>query len=105
MSEEEIIDGIRNPGRFDADAESLEEAERLVRRALPHAIEVEPAQAGQPYPSPPSGVDAWFQRHPPEPNVGQPKPHLKYADWTGGKKERGGSWGHVFFPPGAAGES
>jgi len=26
-------------------------------------------------------------------------PHIKYADWTGGKKGSGGTWGHLFFPP------
>ena len=43
----------------------------------------------------------WFQRHPPDavPGSNDPDlPHLKYADWSRGKKNRGGSWGHLFFP-------
>ncbi len=47
----------------------------------------------------PQGVKAWFQVHPAEPAVGNNLPHVKYADWTGGKKGRGGSWSHIFFPP------
>ena len=54
---------------------------------------------GVPYPSPPPGVKAWFQVQPAEPNVGNMLPHIKYADWTGGKKGSGGTWGHLFFPP------
>jgi hypothetical protein len=99
MSEDDIIDGIRSPGRFDATAESEDDARRLVRNALPHAVELPAAVAGVPYPSPPAGVKAWFQPHPAEPSAGHPLPHLKYADWTDGKKGRGGSWGHLFFPP------
>ena len=99
MSDDEIIEGIRSPGRFDADVESPEDAERLVREALPNARELPPAESGVPYPPPPPGTDAWFQRHPAEPAVGNNQPHVKYADWTRGKKGRGGSWGHIFFPP------
>lgn len=102
MTDEEIIEGIRRPGRFDAVAGSGEDARRLVRAALPHAAELPPAEPGEPYPSPPAGTDAWYQRHPAEPGVGNDLPHVKYADWTAGKKGRGGSWGHVFFPPGTA---
>src|SRR5437899_6649223 len=92
MKDEEIIEGIRRPGRFDAIVGSDGEAERLVRTALPHAEELPPAEPGLAYPPPPPGTEAWYQRHPPEPGVGNEFPHLKYADWTGGKKGRGGSW-------------
>ena len=66
---------------------------------MPDVIELPRAVAGQPYAGPPAGVRKWFQVHPPELGVGNDLPHLKYADWTGGKKGRGGSWGHLSFPP------
>jgi hypothetical protein len=99
MTEDEIIKGIRNPGRFDAVVVSEADALRIVRTALPHAMELPPAVAGQPYPSPPPGVRAWFQVQPAEPAAGNELPHVKYADWTGGKKGSGGTWGHLLFPP------
>lgn len=100
-TENEIIKGIKAPGKFDATVASEAEARRLVQTALPHATELPPAVAGQPYPSPPKGVKAWFQVHPPDaaPGSGLPDlPHIKYADWTGGKRGSGGNWGHIFFP-------
>jgi hypothetical protein len=100
MTEDEIIKGIQQPGRFDAEVGSEVDARRIVGTALPHAVELPRATMGQPYASPPQGVKAWFQVHPPEPAVGNVKPHVKYADWTRGKKGRGGSWGHISFPPG-----
>jgi hypothetical protein len=103
MTDDEIIEGVRRPGRFDAVVGSEEQAERLVRTALPHAAELPPAEPGAQYPPPPPGTRAWFQRHPAEPNAGNDLPHLKYADWTAGKKGRGGTWGHVSFPPPAEG--
>ena len=99
MSPDEIIEGIQAPGKFDAIVDSEADAVGIVRTALPHATEVSSAVAGQPYPSPPIGVKAWFQSHPAETGVGNDLPHVKYADWTRGKKGRGGSWGHLFFPP------
>lgn len=99
MTEADIIKGIQAAGRFDATVRSDAEALRLVRTALPHATELPPAVAGQHYPSPPPGVKAWFQVQPAEPSAGNNLPHVKYADWTRGKKGRGGSWGHIFFPP------
>jgi hypothetical protein len=99
VSDDEIIDGIRQPGRFDGTVASEEEARRLVRRALPDAVELPRAVAGQPYTGPSPGTRKWFQVHPPEPGVGNDLPHVKYADWTRGKKGQGGSWGHLFFPP------
>jgi hypothetical protein len=100
MTEAEIIRGVQQPGRFDAVVGSEADARRLVQKALPHAVELPPAVAGQPYASPPQGIKAWFQVHPPEPVAGNNLPHVKYVDWTGGKKGRGGSWGHIGFPSG-----
>jgi hypothetical protein len=47
MTEEEIIRGIEQPGKFDASVGSEADARRLVRTALPHAQELPPARAGQ----------------------------------------------------------
>jgi hypothetical protein len=99
-TDDEIIEGIQLPGRFDAVVPSEAAGRRLIREAMPDAIELPPAIVDQPYPTPPPGVRKWFQVHPAEPAVANDLPHLKYADWTGGKKGRGGSWGHLFFPPG-----
>ncbi|MBI1830678.1 MAG: hypothetical protein HYR84_04420 [Planctomycetes bacterium] len=99
MSDADIIKGIQAPGRFDAAAGSEDEAKRLVKTALPHAVELPPARAGQAYASPPKGAKAWYQVHPAEPEADNDLPHVKYADWTKGKRGRGGSWGHLFFPP------
>ena len=99
VRDDEVIDGVRRPGRFDAAVASEAGARRLIRLALPNAAELPRALPGLPYPSPPAAVRSWFQLHPPEPAVGHDLPHVKYADWTGGKKGRGGTWGHLFFPP------
>jgi len=97
MTEDEIINGIKKSRKFDAIVSSEVEARRIVETALPHAIELPPAVVGKPYPSAP--VKAWFQVQPAEPSVGNDLPHIKYEDWTAGKKRTGGSWGHIFFPP------
>jgi hypothetical protein len=99
VSDDDIIRGIRQPGRFDATAASEAEARRFSRAALPDAVELPRAVVGEPYAGPPVGIRKWFQVHPPEPDVGNDLPHVKYADWTRGKKGRGGSWGHIYFPP------
>jgi len=99
VNDDDIVRGIRDPGKFDAVVPSEAEARRLIRAAMPDAAELPPAIIGRAYPSPPSGERKWFQVHPPEPSVANDLPHIKYADWTGGKKGRGGSWGHLFFPP------
>jgi hypothetical protein len=98
-TEADCVEGVKAPGRYDATVGSEAEARRIVGQALPHAQELVPAIAGQAYPAPPTGVQAWFQVHPAEPVVGNVLPHVKYADWTGGKKGSGGTWGHLFFPP------
>lgn len=98
MTDDEIIKGIRSPGRFDADVDSAEEAERLVRIALPKARGLPDATEGLPYPTAPPGTDAWYQRHPAEPAIGNNKPHLKYVDWSRGKKGRGGTLGPHLLP-------
>jgi len=95
------VRAIQGIGKYDAIVGSEEEARRIMRRASPDALELPPAVAGRPYPGPPFGVIKWFQRHPPDaaPGSNDPSlPHLKYADWSRGKKNRGGSWGHLFFP-------
>jgi hypothetical protein len=97
-TEAEHVQGVQTPGRYDATVGSEAEARRIIRQALPDAQEIPAAVAGQPYPVPPQGVKAWFQLHPAEPAVGNVLPHIKYADWTRGKKGSGGSWGHLFFP-------
>src|SRR4051794_10288084 len=89
MSDDDIIKGIQAPGRFDATVGSEAEAKRLVKTALPHALELPPAMAGQVYASPPKGVKATYQVQPAEPDVGNDLPHVKYVDWTKGKKGRG----------------
>ncbi len=93
----EIIAGIQAPGRYNANVGSEAEARRLLQQAMPDAIELPPATSGQAYPNPPRGCKKWYQLHPPEPHVGHDQPHFKYADWTRGKKGRGGSWGHIEF--------
>jgi len=98
MSDADIIKGIQAPGRFDAVVGSEADARKLVETAKPHAVELPPAKTGQPYP-PPKAAKTWYQVHPAEPGVGNNLPHVKYADWTKGKKGSGGSWGHLFFPP------
>jgi hypothetical protein len=92
------VRGIRSAGKFDDVVGSLDEAIEAVRKAFPDAIQLPPAIPGRPYPSPPAGVKKWFQVHPAEPGVGNNLPHIKYVDWTRGKKGTGGSWGHIFFP-------
>jgi hypothetical protein len=103
MTDDEVIKAIQSPGRFDATVESETHALRLIRAALPHAMELPRALSGQPYPTPARGIKAWFQLHPAEKIVGNDFPHVKYADWTKGKKGFGGRWGHLFFPPGSSG--
>jgi hypothetical protein len=101
MTEDDLIKGIKAPGKFDAAVASEAEARRLLQTALPQTAELPPALAGQPYPAPPKGLKAWFQVHPPDavPGSGLPNlPHIKYVDWPSGKRGRGGSWGHIYFP-------
>ena len=93
----EIIQGIRAPGRYNVIVGSEAAARRLLQQAMPSAVELLPAIAGRQYPKPPPGCLKWYQLHPPEPSVGHNKRHFKYEDWTGGKKGRGGSWGHIEF--------
>ncbi len=99
MLESDIIKEIQEPGRFDAQVSSEEDAIWLIRAAMPDAVELPRATAGQPYPAPPKGVKKWYQVHPAERGVGNALPHVKYADWTRGKKGKGGSWGHISFSP------
>lgn len=96
-SDAEIIRGIRATGVYNATVSSEDHGRMLLQIALPDAIELPPAVAGQPYPKPPHGCLKWYQLHPPEPHVGHMLPHFKYEDWTRGKKGSGGSWGHLNF--------
>jgi hypothetical protein len=96
-SDQDIIKGIQQPGRFDALATSEDHARELLQQAFPDGVELPAAVSGTPYPKPPPGVKKWFQLHPPEPAVGHNRPHFKYEDWTQGKKRSGGSWGHIEF--------
>ena len=98
-TEADHVRGVGAAGKYDATVGSEAEARGIVQQALPHAVELPPAFTGQPYPNPPKGVKAWFQVQPAESDVGNMLPHIKYADWTRGKKASGGSWGHLFFPP------
>ena len=96
-TEAEIIRGIQAAGRYDANVASEDQARRLLQQAMPDALELPAAVPVLPYPSPPAGCKKWYQLHPPEPAAGNDRPHFKYADWTRGKKARGGSWGHIHF--------
>ncbi len=92
------VDGVGAAGKYDGAVGSLDEARMVLRHAMPDAVELPPAVAGQPYPNPPPGVKNWYQLQPPEPQVGNHLPHFKYVDWTKGKRDAGGSSGHIFFP-------
>ncbi len=89
-TEADHIKAVQAPGRYNATVGSEEEARRILQTALPHATEVPRAVPGQTYPQPGPGVKAWYQVQPPEPDVGNNLPHVKYEDWTGGKKFKGG---------------
>ena len=95
---ERVVAGVKAPGKFDATVASEAEARQVVQAAMPDAVELPRAVAGEPYGSPPPGVKKWFRVEPAEPQVGNNSPHIKYVDWTTGKKSTGGSWGHIFFP-------
>jgi hypothetical protein len=56
VSDDDIIDGIRQPRRFDETVASEDEVRRLVRAAFPDAVELPRAVAGRPYAGPPSGI-------------------------------------------------
>ena len=85
---DEVIGGIRWPGRYDAPVASEGEAVRLAKLALPGAVELPRALRGVAYPPPPAGAKTWIQSQPAEPEVGNDLPHVKYADWSTGKKGR-----------------
>lgn len=97
MNINELAAMVPASGKYDAGPlGSADQALALARKAFPDAVQLPPAIPGKPYPSPPKGVKKWFQLHPAEPGVNE-LPHVKYADWTSGKKGSGGSWGHIFF--------
>lgn len=92
-----ILKKLREPGTFNPTASSKQEALEWAQEAFPDAVHLPDAQPNTPYPST-AGYDKWYRFEPAEPDVGNNLPHIKYADWTGGKKNRGGSWGHIFYP-------
>ena len=94
-TEADHIKAVAKPGRYNAVVGSEAEARRIVQTALPHSVEIPPAVAGKPYPKAASDVKAWHQVQPPEPEVNNLLPHIKYEDWTGGKKFKGGHWGQI----------
>ena len=85
--EEDHIRGVQAPGRYDATVGSEVEARRIIEGAMPDAVEVTPAVVGHRYPVPAPGVKKWFQAQPSEPQVGNDLPHIRYQDWTRGKKD------------------
>jgi hypothetical protein len=91
-----VVKQIAAPGKFDAEASSLGHALELAKKAFPNGEHVPSAIPGIPYPKPADSKGPWFQVHPPEKLVDSW--HVKYEDWTGGKKDSGGSWGHILFP-------
>ncbi len=97
-TEADHVKAIQAPGRYNAIVGSEEQARRIVQRALPHAVEISRGAPGEPYPRAGPGTRAWYQVQPSEPAVGNNLPHVKYEDGTGGKKFKGGRWGHLFFP-------
>jgi hypothetical protein len=92
-----LVKKISAPGSYNTTVKTLEEARQLIKAAMPDAVELPRALPGKNYPIPPPGVKKWFQIHPAEPGVGNDLSHIKYVDWTTGKKGTGGSWGHVFI--------
>jgi hypothetical protein len=98
-TEADHIRGVGASGRYNATVGSEAEARRIIQGAMPDAVEVPRAPAGQPNPTAAPGIKKWFQVQPPEPQVGNDLPHIKYENWADGKKKSGGSWGHLFFPP------
>ncbi len=92
-----ILKQLREPGPFSPTAPSKQAALEWAQEAFPDAMHLPDAQPNAPYPST-AGYKKWYRFEPAEPNVGNNMPHVKYTDWTGGKKGTGGSWGHIFFP-------
>lgn len=54
-TEADHIRGVRDVGKYDAVVGSEDEARRIVRQALPHALELPPGIVGVPYPNPLAG--------------------------------------------------
>jgi hypothetical protein len=49
-TDDDIINGIKAPGRYNAQVGSETDARRLLQQAMPDGVELPPAVAGQPYP-------------------------------------------------------
>ena len=100
-AENDIIDGIKRTGNLMLPLPPKLRQNSSYKRRYPMPPSCLPQSRGQPYPASPKGVKAWFQVHPTDatPGSGIPNlPHIKYVDWTGGKRGKGGSWGHIVFP-------
>ena len=96
LNEQQLINILRQPGRHNVTVATKTEALELARKALPDAVQLPEVIAGGMYPST-QGIKCWFRIEPAEPAVGNNLPHVKFADWTHGKKWEGGRWGHIFF--------
>ncbi|WP_141201743.1 hypothetical protein [Paludifilum halophilum] len=66
---------------------SKKDAESMINQARP-GLKKNPTYVN---PTPKSG----YEVHPPEPDVGNDLPHIKWYDWSKGKKK--GADGHIFF--------
>ena len=66
---------------------SQEEALNLIKKAKPDLKQF-PTYTNEKY-------KAGYEIHPPEPNVGNVLPHIKWKDWSLGKAK--GADGHIFF--------
>ncbi|SIO67996.1 intein C-terminal splicing region/RHS repeat-associated core domain-containing protein [Singulisphaera sp. GP187] len=87
---------------YNENADSLDDALNAVKNFLgSDAIEAPPGvpdSAGNPgvYVDPAFGTKKWFRIEPPD--GGSNMFHIKFQDYTGGKRGRGGINGHITFP-------
>jgi hypothetical protein len=96
LSDKELLDKLKQPGKHNVTVGTKTEALDLARKAVPTGTHLPDEVAGQAYGST-KGIKSWFRVEPAEPAVGNDLPHVKFADWTGGKKRTGGRHGHIFF--------
>jgi hypothetical protein len=81
-------------------ADSLEDALNAIKSILgPEAVELPPGFQSETYLDAPPGTKKWFRIEPPDgPDEHNREYHVKFADWTRGKKGTGGVDGHITFP-------
>ncbi|MDW8244738.1 MAG: hypothetical protein RMJ88_16140 [Thermogemmata sp.] len=96
LSDEELLEKLTRPGRHNVTVTTKTEALNLARQILSGAQHLPDAVTGQAYGST-KGIKKWFRLEPAEPAVGNNLPHVKFADWTSGKKTTGGRYGHIFY--------